>query len=54
LIEQTDEFKDWKKEISSEYSQKINDLKDGLEEEFLKRKQEQFTDYQSLWQLQKI
>jgi type I restriction enzyme M protein len=45
LIEQTDEFKDWKKEISSEYSQKINDLKDELEEEFLKRKQEQFTDY---------
>lgn len=44
-IEKTDEFKDWKKEISAEYSQKISDLKDELEEEFIARKQKQLADY---------
>lgn len=44
-IEKTDEFKDWKKEITAEYTQKISDLKDELEEEFITRKQKQLTDY---------
>lgn len=44
-IEKTEEFKDWKKEISSEYSQKISDLKDELEEEFITLKQQQLKDY---------
>lgn len=44
-IENTEEFKDWKKEISTEYAQKVSDLKDELEEEFITRKQQQLADY---------
>lgn len=44
-IEKTDEFKDWKKEITAEYSQKISDLKEDLEEQYIARKQEELSDY---------
>ncbi len=44
-IEKTDEFKDWKKEITDIFRQKINDLKDSLEEELIERKQAQLNDY---------
>lgn len=44
-IEKTDEFKEWKKEISDTYNQKISDFKDELEEELIARKQVNLTNY---------
>jgi type I restriction-modification system DNA methylase subunit len=45
-IEQTDAFKEWKTEIQSDYSQKISDLKEKLEEEYFEQKQKSVDDYQ--------
>ena len=45
-IEKTQEFKDWKKEISDLYNQKINDLKDELTDLYLSLKQKELDDYQ--------
>ena len=45
-IEKTPEFKDWKKEISDLYNQKINDLKDELTDLYLSLKQKELDDYQ--------
>lgn len=39
VIEKTPEFKDWKKEITDIYNQKINDLKDTLQDTYLSDKQ---------------
>ncbi len=45
-IEKTQLFKDWKKEISDLYNQKINDLKDELTDLFIEAKQKELDDYQ--------
>jgi len=45
-IEKTQAFKDWKKEISDFYNQKINDLKDELTDLFIEAKQKELDDYQ--------
>ena len=44
-IEKTKAFKDWKKEISDLYSQKISDLKDELSDLYIKIKQKELDDY---------
>lgn len=44
-IEKTDVFRTWKKEISTEYSQRINNLKDELEDQYLIQKQQTLADY---------
>lgn len=44
-IEKKDIFKEWKKEISDTYSQKINDLKEELADQYLARKKERLNDY---------
>jgi len=46
VIEKTDAFKDWKKEINDLYNQKINDFKEDLTDKYLALKQEKLTDYQ--------
>ena len=45
-IEKTDEFKEWKKEITDIYNQKINDFKEDLADKYLALKQEKMSDYQ--------
>jgi len=45
-IEKTQAFKDWKKEISDFYNQKINDLKDELNDLYIEAKQKELHDYQ--------
>ena len=45
-IENTDAFKDWKNGVSAEYNQKINELKESMEDLFLKKKQQTLSDYQ--------
>ena len=45
-IEKTQEFKEWKKEISDLYNQKINDLKDELTDLYIETKQKELDDYQ--------
>lgn len=44
-IEATQEFKDWKSEISSEYSEKLSDLKEQLATIYLEEKQGTLDDY---------
>lgn len=45
-IEKTDAFKEWKTQISAEYSQKITELKEELADQYLERKQKELADYQ--------
>lgn len=45
-IEQTEDFQNWKEEVNEEYQQKINTLKEDLEEQYLSQKQELISDYQ--------
>jgi len=45
-IEKTQAFKEWKKEISDFYNQKINDLKDELTDIYIATKQKELDDYQ--------
>lgn len=45
LVEKTDAFIDWKKEITDEYNQKINELKDDLSDKYLILKQQKLRDY---------
>ncbi|MCK5051948.1 MAG: SAM-dependent DNA methyltransferase [Candidatus Cloacimonetes bacterium] len=45
-IEKSDEFQEWKKKISETFNQKINDLKDELEDQYQTLKQEKLDDYQ--------
>ncbi len=45
-IEKTEEFKEWKKTISEEFTQKINDLKEQLTDKYFDEKQSHFVDYQ--------
>lgn len=44
-IEKTQAFKDWKKEISDEYSQKISNLKEELADQYIAEKQANLDDY---------
>lgn len=44
-IEKAEEFVNWKKEISDEFNQKIKDLQDELEEQYLIEKQKELDDY---------
>ena len=43
--EKTEVFKDWKKEITDRYNQKISDLKDNLTDKYLTIKQQKLDDY---------
>lgn len=45
-IEKMEDFKEWKKEISDIYNQKINDFKEDLADKYLALKQKKLTDYQ--------
>lgn len=45
LIEKTDEFKAWKKEVSDEYNQKIADIKDELTEIYQTQKAQTLANY---------
>ncbi|MTI31097.1 restriction endonuclease subunit M [Xanthovirga aplysinae] len=44
-IEKAQLFKDWKKEITDQYNQKINDLKEDLTDRYLALKQQKLEDY---------
>lgn len=44
-IEATQDFKDWKTEISAEYNQRINDLKVVMTDLYIEEKQKTFEDY---------
>ncbi len=44
-IAKTQAFKDWKKEIADEYSQKIADLKEELTDQYIAQKQAKLDDY---------
>ena len=45
VIEKTEPFKAWKKEIADEHNQKINELKEELEEKYLSLKRKKIDDY---------
>lgn len=44
-IEKTEEFKEWKQEISTHYNEKINNLKEELEEAYLQARRTELPDY---------
>jgi type I restriction enzyme M protein len=44
-IEATQDFKDWKTEISNEYNQRINDLKETMADLYFEEKQKSLEDY---------
>ncbi len=44
-VKKSDEFKAWKEEVSSYYNDLINDLKDQLQEAYIKAKQAELPDY---------
>jgi len=44
-IEKSPEFAEWKKSVSDEFSQKLDELKDELEEKYLLQKQTELADY---------
>jgi len=46
VIEKTEIFKKWKKQISDTYNQKINDFKEEMEDNYRIEKQKQLEDYQ--------
>lgn len=48
VIEKTDVFASWKKEISANFNQEISDLKDSLIDLYLSQKQETLPDYSIL------
>ena len=45
-IEKTQDFIDWKKEITDQYNQKINELKEELSDKYILEKQAKLDDYQ--------
>lgn len=45
LIEKSNEFVEWKKHISEQYKQKIDDLKEQLEERFVEMRKTEIEDY---------
>jgi type I restriction enzyme M protein len=48
LIEKTEEFLKWKKEVSEKYNQEISDLKDTITDQYLLMKQEKISTYGSI------
>lgn len=44
-IKKTDEYKEWKEEVNAFYADLVNDLKEQLQDEYLKAKQTQLPDY---------
>ena len=44
-LKKTEEYKAWKAEIDAEYREKINDLKEKLEDLYLQNKQNELPDY---------
>lgn len=44
-IEKTEEFKEWKKQITEQYSQKVADMKEQLEERFVEMRKTEMVDY---------
>lgn len=44
-LKKTDEYKDWRAEINAQYTEKVNNLKEELQEAFLKAKQKELPDY---------
>ena len=44
-IKKTKAYKDWKKQMYSEYNDRINDLKDKLADQYLEEKQRRLEDY---------
>ncbi len=44
-IEKTEEFKDWKQEVTDLYNEKINSLKEELEEAYLQARRTELPDY---------
>lgn len=44
-FKKTDEYKDWRNEINSKYSEKINLLKEELQEAFLEKSRQELPDY---------
>ena len=45
VIEKTDAFASWKKEVSDQFNQEISDLKEDLTDKFISLKQEKLPDY---------
>ena len=45
LLKKTDAYKSWKTELSNEFRQQINDLKEELEDLYLATKQKELPDY---------
>lgn len=41
----TEEYKEWRTEINAEYTERINNLKEVLQEQYIKDKQEKLPDY---------
>jgi type I restriction enzyme M protein len=44
-LKKTDEYKEWRNEINTTYNDLLNDLKEQLQDEYIKRKQTQLPDY---------
>jgi type I restriction enzyme M protein len=44
-LKKTEEYKAWKAEIDAEYREKINELKEKLEDLYLQNKQNELPDY---------
>lgn len=45
LLKATEEYKEWKSELDAEYREKINEVKEKLEDLYLQQKQEQLLNY---------
>lgn len=45
VIEKTEAFQEWKKEVSDDYNQQISDLKEELEAQYVSQKQKTLKDY---------
>lgn len=44
-LKKTDQYKEWRAEVNAEYTERINNLKEELQEAYLKAKQEELPDY---------
>lgn len=44
-LKKTEEYKEWRNSINSEYTERVNNLKEELQEAYLKTKQEELPDY---------
>lgn len=44
-IKKTEEYKEWRDKVNSEYTERVNNLKEELQDAYLKAKQEELPDY---------